>query len=776
MNRIVNCLLMAFAISTPLRAERVYEIFDLGTPSGSSQATAINEIGQVTGSYYTGFQGFEREAFRWQREWPGVPTGAANPTFSSGQAIENGTMTGLGTYLNSGTEGRTISEAGVVGGSTTSPTQSRPLSIDGSGSFIDYSDLAPNNQAWRLGDVIAIDDTTGRLAFEYGYTALPGDSAATFVSSLNGSPNFNATVFTAMSGETIVGHSDSDTGRRAVLWRPDIGLTDLHPMIDSRLGGVYDSYAVDVTSEGYIVGMSQLAPPGGDGGGPSANLVAAFSIGPGFPEEETYTGPIGWMVIPAPGGIGPPNVIDLGPVSRVTTQGIVYDSGVNAVNNYGHALGTMDRDFGEYTAEVPFLYRDQRQVFVQDLLPDDSDFQVEYVTDINDRGEIVGLGHSEAGQRAFLMRLAAPDHYTQGDSAWGSDSLLGANCLYCNLADSGCFVSSTAMLLSTFGYDVTPQQLNNRLTEIGNFTNGNMNFTSMPRTTDWGQQTGEAGLDLVFNEATLTGSTRDEIVDNLEIYIEQHGPVILRVPYYNSANQSFSFSNGVHAIVAYRVEPDGTVWVRNPGSSHSGTGEAGVDVLTLDGYIAYENNRRQSSGLIVPLSADLEWLTQKRINYATVAGDAADLRGEASSAIDFVLTDPRGRRFGFDPTANNGAGIFFNEIPDSTYSRNDPVVSPDGILVGDDTSRTISFILGDLIDGDYLLDVFSNLPSDWHINFGQNSRRGYGSSQYAYSGSSTTAGAAGSYEFSVTIVPEPTSVAMLVVTAFGIIYRHGKAR
>ncbi len=73
-----------------------------------------------------------------------------------------------------------------------------------------------------------------------------------------------------------------------------------------------------------------------------------------------------------------------------------------------------------------------------------------------------------SGGRYFLRRveLAVPS-YRQGDERWRSDPLGPTPA---TLGAEGCAVSSAAMVLASYGFDVDPQRLNHFLTEHGGYT------------------------------------------------------------------------------------------------------------------------------------------------------------------------------------------------------------------------------------------------------------------------------------------------------------------
>lgn len=681
---------------------RVYEVIELGSIGRSSVATKISESGFVTGytlpsNYPTG----RPRAFLWSK--------------SSG-------MQDLGSYQTNFTSwGTAVDDNGAVGGISFPGVGTTPIYKAGPGfNWVDLSSVAPNGQGWRLGAPVGMDAATGRIVFETGYTWAPGESVARQL----GSGINNAS---ASAGEFAAANYGHDTTSRAAVWTASHGIVDVHTGLGSDA-----SYAAAISKNGMTAFVTRRinSDPGPQPNNPT-----------GGPPVDIY----------APRGVV--GVVDprTGAISRRVDLGLVQE--LKGVNDWGHAVGV-----GIGAADGnPTLFRDGRQYKANDLLRPGSGWTISELTDINTHGEVVGVGFNAAGeQRAIMMRLAAPPQQVQNDTrtdpaeAWGTKSYLGHSSY--TIGAVGCFLASTSMILNTFGHEVNPNQLNDFLTpEMP--TKGSMSFGDIPRTvTSYGQdpEAGE-GVPVHFKSHRFTGQTEQALVNEIKALTEEHGPIILRVPYWSRDTRTFDYANGTHAIVAYRVE-DGEVLVRNPGSYHSGISEDSLDSLTLAQYIQYENNR--FANVERSITPDLSWLRDSR-SWATygVATSVEDMmHGAMHSPVEFVITDPEGRRLGFDPTANNGEGEFYNEIPDSFYARLNAIATQDGERIGEEYAP-IDFYIADLIAGDYQIEFFAIGDGDWEFSFDISNSLGLDPQEFAFEG--TTDDLLGGYSVVITYVPVP---------------------
>jgi hypothetical protein len=215
-----------------------------------------------------------------------------------------------------------------------------------------------------------------------------------------------------------------------------------------------------------------------------------------------------------------------------------------------------------------------------------------------------------------------------------------------------------------------------------------------------------------------------------------------------------SFPEYKHAVIAWKVE-DGQIFIRDPGSSRSGLDPTrDLNTLTLDDYLAWVNGSVGNPQF--RLDTEYGFLLGGKYTYAFVKeSDSPDLiRGAAHSPIEFVITDPVGRRVGYDPVL----GVSYLEIPESDYWRVGSIVSPDGTFVLD-VDQPIDFQIGDVLDGAYTLEVFGLASGSWSINLGIDSVSGFNPRQFVFAGTVDM----GSYQRFTFPVPEPATLSLLAV-------------
>jgi hypothetical protein len=351
-----------------------------------------------------------------------------------------------------------------------------------------------------------------------------------------------------------------------------------------------------------------------------------------------------------------------------------------------------------------------------------------------------------------------PPHYTQGSGAtWANDRLLGSPNPDDTIRKYGCFVASASVILNSYGHHTDPGKLNQFLSQTVPNENAILAFGSIPTSSTYGQTDGTTGIPVAFHSRKFElALSRSEVASTIGLQIADSGPVLLRVPQYNDGLEHFP--NWQHAIVAWKVQGD-QIFIRDPGSSRSGLPlDRAVDSLTLDDYISYVNGSVETAAF--RLDSDFQFLLGGQYTYARAITNntASTVRGAAHSPVEFVITDPLGRRLGFDPTL----AFSYHEIPNSIYERLSFIISPDGELMpanGDDAP--IDFELGTLVGGTYTLDVYGIGAGDWSINLGLNDSTGFDPNQYLFSG---VASSTSHQQFSFS-VPEPSA---LLFSLFGL--------
>lgn len=405
------------------------------------------------------------------------------------------------------------------------------------------------------------------------------------------------------------------------------------------------------------------------------------------------------------------------------------------------------------------------------------------------------------GQYPYLTALGSPVQpnapgspvqlFKQFSQPWGSNLTLNSTTE--TLAQTGCFITSTAMVLNSFGHDTDPGLLNSFLKPYmpTGPNAGLIVFTQIPQSPTYGQTDGSIGPPVRFLAQTLkatpspgplppgTGdlAVRTQIVTQLQNIISQEGPVILKVPSRNDGLNGYGTSN-THAIVAYQVVGN-QIMIRDPGWANSPG--------TLDDYIdfvnAYVNSHGKSQYQLKNMDGtgtghDLSWLLTTHSSATLTYVEAVSpfsktiVQGAAHSPIEVVITDPLGRRLGFDPVR----GIYYEEIPNSSYFRDLLPADAVDALLQQLLDQPLEFTIGDYVPGQYRFEVFGIGDGPWLVNFGVNDPVfGFDPFQFEWSGTATN----GSYqEFSAsilgpTLAPEPSIVmlfssGLVLLTLFNI--------
>jgi hypothetical protein len=338
-----------------------------------------------------------------------------------------------------------------------------------------------------------------------------------------------------------------------------------------------------------------------------------------------------------------------------------------------------------------------------------------------------------------------PPHYTQGSgAAWANDRLLGSPSPDNTIRKYGCFIASTSIILNSYGHTTDPGKLNQFLSQIIPSDYGILALGSIPASDSYGQTDGAKGIPVAFHSRNFPQAfSKAQILSLLESRIAESGPVLLRVPQYNDGLEHFPA--WTHAIVAWRSQ-DNQIFIRNPGSLRSGiSSERNIDSLTLDDYIDYVNS--SVSNLSFRLDFDYQFLLGRMYTYARAITNstAFTARGAVHSPIEFVITDPLGRRVGFNPVI----GQEFQEIPSSLYERISFIITPDGELMPSEGAHgPIDFEIGSLVEGTYTLDVFGVGSGEWSFNLGVNDASGFNPKQVNFSGIASN-GSISQYTFQI---------------------------
>lgn len=324
-----------------------------------------------------------------------------------------------------------------------------------------------------------------------------------------------------------------------------------------------------------------------------------------------------------------------------------------------------------------------------------------------------------------------PPHFTQGSgAAWANDRLLGSSSPSNTISQYGCFIASTSIILNSYGHNTDPGKLNQFLSQLIPSDYGILALGSIPASDSYGQTDGTKGIPVAFHSLNFPQTySKAQIISTLASRITESGPVLLRVPQYKDGLEHFPA--WTHAIVAWRVEGD-QIFIRNPGSSRSGiASDRDIDSLTLNDYVAYVNG--SVGTLSFRLDSDYQFLVGRMYSYAKAITNntAFTARGAVHSPIEFVITDPLGRRVGYNPVSIQT----FQEIPASLYERTSFIITPEGELMPNaGTHAPIDFEIGTLVEGTYTLDIFGIDTGEWSFNLGVNDASGFNPKQISSSG------------------------------------------
>lgn len=266
--------------------------------------------------------------------------------------------------------------------------------------------------------------------------------------------------------------------------------------------------------------------------------------------------------------------------------------------------------------------------------------------------------------------------FLQTDPAWSNELYGSYQTQPNNIGKWGCYMTSAAMIINYYAeqdqspFRTDPGQFNSWL-RSNNLYDGNL-FVQASSHTYADQQ----NVNLFFPSPGridgLRNATSDAILDNS---LSQDNPAILRV---NAPSAS-----GQHFVVAI-----GTTTVNNTPTYVINDPIYGQTTL----YERY-NNQYTSIRLFTAQSSERRTLAIS-----------------AHSPVELLVTDPLGRKTGYDPTT----GTSWNDIPNTSYTID--AVAPDGGL-GSETPEEVKtlFVYGS-IDGQYTVEIFGTGQGSYTIN------------------------------------------------------------
>ena len=352
-------LVVVLSAAVQLHAGVMYTVTDLGTLGGrDSEAHGINDLGQVVGWSRTADDA--KHAFRTapnQPINPGTddldvlgPSGSAATainnlgqvvgwSFRPGERWEHAFRTGPNQAINPATD-----DLGTLGG-----TYSAATAINDAGLVVGHSTLgsAVIFRAFRTAPNQRINPTT--------------DDLGTLGGQESGASGINA------AGQVVGGASmPGDHSSHAFRTAPN---KPINPPTDDlgTLGGP-SSDAGGISASGQVAGTSAFAPEPG-----TVDDVHIFRTRPNQP-INVVTDDLGTLAGAAPS--------------------------VHAINDLGHIVGVLNTPDDRQRA---FVYLGSTLFDLNDVIEPSSDWVLQQSFDINERGQIVGVGYLGGQLRAFRL-------------------------------------------------------------------------------------------------------------------------------------------------------------------------------------------------------------------------------------------------------------------------------------------------------------------------------------------------------------------------------------
>jgi len=342
-----------------------YTITEISGPDFISEAAlGISDSGSVVGSAYHPSGGYSH-AFLWK----------------------NGVMTDLGTLGGKYSYGYGVNNKDqVVGESWTEgvPNTYRRAFIWQDNSIVELASFGSDSMAYKINDESEAVGDAYSFSFGQWRSFYSGKGRLTELGSLDGN---ETDVYSINERGQVVGFSLKNNGNdHAFLWQ-DGAMQDLMPEVNF-------SRAFDINNEGQVTGMAWM---------PLLSQFHAFLYQKNKP------------------------VIDLGTLGNDD-----YSEG-KAVNDLGQVVG-HSRIFNNTQDWRPFLWQDENRngktdplemIELNVLLPAGSGWVLKYVSDINNKGQIVGWGYLNGYQRGFLLSPVPTwtlMFYLDGDNDLGADT------------------------------------------------------------------------------------------------------------------------------------------------------------------------------------------------------------------------------------------------------------------------------------------------------------------------------------------------------------------
>jgi len=375
--RLRRILPLTIALSSVASAAPLFTLTDLGTLGGDySGASGINNLGQVVGGAGTADGG--SHAFLWDPE-SGIQDLGTVPSRSStswaADISDQGQVAGYGS----------VPEIGGQKSNALRWSDGIIERLGDLGALFPYACCSWGYGINDSGDVVGETSTRhgsqNRRAFLYTggeMQELPSLNPAGSISEARDINNAGDIVGTSYTGSNFVRHAFLYSGG---------SISDLGALGVNRFGSDY-SYAYGMNDKGQVVGVSSI---------PGAEMHKSAFIWDSVNGMQSL------------GGLG-------------GGSSVAY-----AVNEAGWVVGTAPTTEGSHA----FLHREGTMLDLNDLIPAGSGWTLTFATDINDQGQICGVGVPSGSSqgRAFLLTPEAappppppppPEHIIDGvpDYLW----------------------------------------------------------------------------------------------------------------------------------------------------------------------------------------------------------------------------------------------------------------------------------------------------------------------------------------------------------------------
>lgn len=284
------------------------------------------------------------------------------------------------------------------------------------------------------------------------------------------------------------------------------------------------------------------------------------------------------------------------------------------------------------------------------------------------------------GNAGTILRYHAPldvPLFLQTDPPWFDDLYASYQTQPNNIGKWGCYMTSAAMVINYYAeqsqsaFRTDPGEFNEWLRNNGLYDGNNFLHASSHTYAD------EKGINLFIPPPGqingLRNATSDAILDNS---LSEGNPAILRVDVPSSPS-------GHHFVVA-------------------------VGTTTIDNTPTYVINDP-----IHGQTTLYEWYSNQYTSIRLFTAQPSERRTltiSAHSPVELLVTDPLGRKTGYDPTT----GTSWNDIPNTSYTID--AIAPDGGMGSEAPEEVKTLFVYGSIDGQYTVDVFGTDQGSYVIN------------------------------------------------------------